>query len=171
MAEHWLNRSSYESREDYLGALYAYDQLVELQTIVVEIGGGRIPTSPPDHPDLASVREEVVLLAADQLYEQGEEAARRDDSAGAARLYRECLTYDPSNDAAAARFAHEAELATRRVAILNFECSVRGTVRLNDESSDHAWIGAADLVDYALVFNNDLGLQRYWNRAGVTDST
>ena len=52
-----------------------------------------------------------------------------------------------------------------------FECSVSGTVRLNDESSAHTWIGAGDLVDYALVFNNDLGLQRYWNLAGVTDST
>lgn len=45
---------------------------------------------------------------------------------------------------------------------LYFECRVEGTVLLNEESSDHAWISQADLPRYSLTFRNDEGLLRYW---------
>jgi len=45
---------------------------------------------------------------------------------------------------------------------LYIECRVEGTVRLNDESSDHAWISQGDLPRYSLTFRNDEGLLRYW---------
>jgi ADP-ribose pyrophosphatase YjhB (NUDIX family) len=45
---------------------------------------------------------------------------------------------------------------------LYFECRVEGTVLLNEESSDHAWILKGDLPRYSLTFRNDEGLLRYW---------
>lgn len=45
---------------------------------------------------------------------------------------------------------------------LYFECTVSGELRLNDESSEFAWIGPEDLDRYEIVFRNDLGLRRYW---------
>jgi 8-oxo-dGTP diphosphatase len=50
---------------------------------------------------------------------------------------------------------------------LYFECVVEGEIRLNDESSEFAWIGPADLARYPLAFRNDLGLMRYWKEKGV----
>jgi 8-oxo-dGTP diphosphatase len=45
---------------------------------------------------------------------------------------------------------------------LYFECSVKGSVTLNDESSRFAWIGPEDLNRFPLTFRNDAGLLRYW---------
>ncbi len=50
---------------------------------------------------------------------------------------------------------------------LYFECRVEGEVRLNDESSEFAWIGPTDLARFPLVFRNDLGLLRYWKEKGA----
>ena len=44
-----------------------------------------------------------------------------------------------------------------------FECAIDGELALNPESSEHAWVGPADLVRYDIVFRNDMGLWRYWN--------
>lgn len=43
-----------------------------------------------------------------------------------------------------------------------FHCHVRGELRLNDESSSHAWIGPGDLGAYHIVFRNDEALQLFW---------
>lgn len=45
---------------------------------------------------------------------------------------------------------------------LYFKCEVEGTVQLNEESSDHAWISQGDLPRYSLAFRNDEGVLRYW---------
>jgi mutator protein MutT len=47
---------------------------------------------------------------------------------------------------------------------INFymECMPRGTLALNEESDDSAWIGPEDLGGYEITFRNDLGLERYW---------
>jgi len=45
---------------------------------------------------------------------------------------------------------------------LYFECEIEGMVRLNEESSEHAWISQEDLPRYSLTFRNDEGLLRYW---------
>lgn len=46
---------------------------------------------------------------------------------------------------------------------LYFECSVKGSLRINEESSKFAWIGPEELLDYQLTFRNDEGLKRYWH--------
>jgi mutator protein MutT len=43
-----------------------------------------------------------------------------------------------------------------------YKCSADGKVKLNYESSDHAWINLADLPDYIIAFKNDEILRRYW---------
>jgi ADP-ribose pyrophosphatase YjhB (NUDIX family) len=43
-----------------------------------------------------------------------------------------------------------------------FECRVSGTVQLNEESSEFAWIGPDELDQYRLTFRNDWGLKRFW---------
>ena len=47
---------------------------------------------------------------------------------------------------------------------INFylECLVTGSLAINDESSDAAWITQADLDQYDIVFLNGEGLIRYW---------
>jgi mutator protein MutT len=45
---------------------------------------------------------------------------------------------------------------------LYFRCRTTGDLVLNRESSECAWIGPEQLADYALVFRNDEGLERYW---------
>lgn len=45
---------------------------------------------------------------------------------------------------------------------LYFECAVTGSVVLNEESSDLAWIGPSDFGKYEIAFQNDLALLRYW---------
>jgi 8-oxo-dGTP diphosphatase len=46
---------------------------------------------------------------------------------------------------------------------LYFECTVRGSIRLNEESGKFAWIGPKELKTYQLTFRNDEGLNRYWH--------
>ena len=46
---------------------------------------------------------------------------------------------------------------------LYFECKTAGKLRLNSESDDFAWIDAAELSRYELVFRNDEGLLQYWS--------
>lgn len=41
-----------------------------------------------------------------------------------------------------------------------FRCRVRGELRLNDESSEYAWIGPADMPAYDIVFRNDEAIRR-----------
>jgi 8-oxo-dGTP diphosphatase len=45
---------------------------------------------------------------------------------------------------------------------LYFECTVSGSMMLNEESSDFAWITQAELDQYDMVFLNGEGLTRYW---------
>lgn len=52
---------------------------------------------------------------------------------------------------------------------LYFECDVTGEIRLNEESSDYAWIGPEDLDAYRLAFRHDLGLKRYWNEIKLSE--
>jgi ADP-ribose pyrophosphatase YjhB (NUDIX family) len=49
-----------------------------------------------------------------------------------------------------------------------FECVVRGDLRLNEESSQFAWIGPQDLSSYQLTFRNEEGLLRYWKESRGT---
>jgi 8-oxo-dGTP diphosphatase len=49
---------------------------------------------------------------------------------------------------------------------LYFECTVAGTIVLNEESSEFAWIGQSDLKNYDIAFRNDLALLRYWEQEG-----
>ena len=54
------------------------------------------------------------------------------------------------------------EDSAMHVVNLYFECEAEGQMRLNEESSDSAWISADDMADYRIVFRNDDGLQQYW---------
>ena len=45
---------------------------------------------------------------------------------------------------------------------LYLECPCFGEVRLNQESSQYAWIGRDELDAHDLAFRNDEGLRRYW---------
>jgi len=54
------------------------------------------------------------------------------------------------------------EESTMHVVNLYFECEAHGEMRLNDESSDSAWITADDIDEYRMVFRNGEGLRRYW---------
>jgi 8-oxo-dGTP diphosphatase len=44
-----------------------------------------------------------------------------------------------------------------------FECKTSGELRLNAESDDFAWINAAEMSNYEIVFRNDEALMRYWS--------
>lgn len=44
---------------------------------------------------------------------------------------------------------------------LYFECRVAGTIALNRESSQFAWLGRRE-AGLTLAFGNDEGLRRYW---------
>jgi 8-oxo-dGTP diphosphatase len=46
---------------------------------------------------------------------------------------------------------------------LVFLCKVSGTINLNAESSDFAWIGSDEIDKYNIAFNNDLMVKQYWN--------
>lgn len=45
---------------------------------------------------------------------------------------------------------------------LYFECDVEGEIRLNEESTERAWISRDEMSSYSVVFGNDEALQRYW---------
>jgi mutator protein MutT len=45
---------------------------------------------------------------------------------------------------------------------LYFECEVAGSLELNPESSEWAWVGPDELDDFDMVFLNDEGLRKYW---------
>jgi 8-oxo-dGTP diphosphatase len=45
---------------------------------------------------------------------------------------------------------------------LYFECAVSGTVVLNNESSEVAWISHEDIDEYEIAFRNDVALLNYW---------
>jgi len=47
---------------------------------------------------------------------------------------------------------------------LIYECFTEGTLQLNYESSEYAWIGPEDLQNYNLAFRNDVVLKMYWER-------
>jgi 8-oxo-dGTP diphosphatase len=49
---------------------------------------------------------------------------------------------------------------------LYFECRVQGTIALNEESSQFAWIASDDLSNYEIAFRNDAALLRYWEEGG-----
>ncbi len=51
---------------------------------------------------------------------------------------------------------------------LYFECAARGSLRLNEESSEFAWIGPKELKSYRLTFRNDEGLLKYWKESRTT---
>lgn len=43
-----------------------------------------------------------------------------------------------------------------------FLCIINGDLRLNDESSDFAWIGPSDLQKYEIVFKNEEAILRHF---------
>ncbi len=45
---------------------------------------------------------------------------------------------------------------------LYFECTAHGDLKLNNESSEYAWISQSNLVRYDIAFKNNRGLIRYW---------
>lgn len=49
-----------------------------------------------------------------------------------------------------------------------FHCSIEGDFRLNDESSDFAWIGLSDLQNYDIVFKNDEAIHRHFAERTLT---
>lgn len=52
---------------------------------------------------------------------------------------------------------------------LYFKCDCTGTLKLNEEADDFAWIGPDDLPHYHITFRHDTALERYWRehrRAG-----
>ena len=46
---------------------------------------------------------------------------------------------------------------------LYFQCQVSGTIKLNHESTQYAWLGPNELGEYLIAFNNDEALLAYWN--------
>lgn len=46
---------------------------------------------------------------------------------------------------------------------LVFKCRTEGTIHLNHESSEYAWIDHNDMHNYKFAFKNDLVLQQYWH--------
>ena len=53
---------------------------------------------------------------------------------------------------------------TSEMHVINFyfECKAQGELRLNEESSESAWVNQGDISSYEIVFGNDVGLERYW---------
>lgn len=51
---------------------------------------------------------------------------------------------------------------------LYFECSVSGTITLNNESSQFTWIRPSDLENYEIAFGNNLALIHYWKEKGYS---
>jgi 8-oxo-dGTP diphosphatase len=49
---------------------------------------------------------------------------------------------------------------------LYFACEVSGTVVLNNESSEFAWISCEDIDEYEIAFRNDVALLNYWKGKG-----
>jgi ADP-ribose pyrophosphatase YjhB (NUDIX family) len=49
---------------------------------------------------------------------------------------------------------------------LVFLCSVTGTLKLNSESSDYAWIRSDEIAHYDFAFKNDNALSQYWQING-----
>ncbi len=54
---------------------------------------------------------------------------------------------------------------------LYFACDVEGELRLSSESSEHAWLAAAELPRLRMAFRNDAGLARYFAREKGSAST
>jgi mutator protein MutT len=46
--------------------------------------------------------------------------------------------------------------------VFYFLCAVSGTIQLNDESCEYAWVGKDRLDQYPVAFRNDEGIRRYW---------
>ena len=49
---------------------------------------------------------------------------------------------------------------------LYFACAVSGTLVLNNESSEFAWISREDIDEYEIAFRNDIALLNYWKGKG-----
>ncbi len=49
---------------------------------------------------------------------------------------------------------------------LYFECAASGTLVLNNESSEFAWISREDIDEYEIAFRNDVALLNYWKGKG-----
>jgi 8-oxo-dGTP diphosphatase len=45
---------------------------------------------------------------------------------------------------------------------LYFKCMALGSVTLNAESSEYAWVGPDNMTDYPIAFRNSEALIRYW---------
>ena len=48
---------------------------------------------------------------------------------------------------------------------LYFACRASGTIQLNDESSDYAWVDPADAGRRPVLFGGSAALDRYWSKA------
>jgi 8-oxo-dGTP diphosphatase len=51
---------------------------------------------------------------------------------------------------------------TSHFVTLFFLCDARGTLKLNYESSEYAWIGLGDIEKYKIAFGNNKALKNYW---------
>ena len=45
---------------------------------------------------------------------------------------------------------------------LYFYCQATGTIELNKESSEFAWLGLEELGNYDIAFNNDDAIKSFW---------
>ncbi|RMG06709.1 MAG: hypothetical protein D6731_25140 [Planctomycetota bacterium] len=108
--------AAFESRGDFVGALGAYDQLVDVEALVRAAGGPAAPL------DLVAKRTEVIARAAAQKFAEGESLRAAGDAKAASKAYRAAVAYDPTNAQARARYREQRAKATQRVAVLPFRC-------------------------------------------------
>ena len=45
---------------------------------------------------------------------------------------------------------------------LYFKCYGHGSIKLNEESSDFAWVGPSEFEKFDVVFMNDLAIKEFW---------
>jgi mutator protein MutT len=55
------------------------------------------------------------------------------------------------------------EPADKHYLTLFFECKVKGSLRLNRESSEFSWIGPEDIDIYKFAFDSDEAIQSFWS--------
>ena len=65
------------------------------------------------------------------------------------------------------KFLFYLETPPNRFLDLYFEVGAIGKIVLNNEHRRFAWIGPRELGQYAIAFQNDLGILRYWRIRGL----
>ena len=46
-----------------------------------------------------------------------------------------------------------------------FVCEIAGELKINDESSEFAWVSEKEIPNYEIVFRNEEGIRRAWESA------